>query len=223
MSEPSASVLAAGASLEVSPGDTGWVLICAALVLFMTPGLALFYAGMVSKRNVLTMMQQNIVPIGIVTLTWVVIGYTLAFGPSKGGVTGDLELFGLSDLGSVPTNPRHVVDAATHLAIPTLAFVAYQMMFAIITPALITGAVVGRLKAFGWVVFLIAWSVVVYPPITHWLWNPGGWLVKLGAQDWAAEWWCTRRREPPWSRCCWCSAGGRCSGTALRCRTRSRS
>ncbi|MFM9376559.1 ammonium transporter [Gordonia sp. VNK21] len=171
--------------VSVSAGDTSWVLICAALVLFMTPGLAVFYAGMVDRRSVLVMLQQNILPIAVISLTWIIVGYSLAFGKDNASFIGNFELFGLGDLGQAPDNPRHIVDAASHLAIPTLAFVAYQMMFAIITPALISGAVVNRLKAFGWIVLLAAWSIVVYPPIAHWLWSTDGWATKMGAQDWA--------------------------------------
>jgi Amt family ammonium transporter len=166
----------------LSAGDTSWVLICAGLVLFMVPGLALFYAGMVSRRSVLVMLQQNVIPMGVISITWVLAGYSIAFSNDHAGLLGDLELFGLTDLGVPPANPRHVVDL---VAIPTLAFVAYQMMFAIITPALATGAVAYRLRAFGWAVFLAVWSIIVYPPITHWLWSTPGWLARLGAQDWA--------------------------------------
>jgi ammonium transporter len=168
----------------LNSGDTAWVLTCAALVLFMVPGLAFFYAGMVSRPNALVMLQQNVIPLGVVSLTWVLAGYSLAFGSDTGsGYIADLELFGLRDLDGAPAPSLHVVTDG--VAIPTLAFVAYQMMFAVITPALATGAAANRLKAFGWAVFLAAWSVVVYPPIVHWLWAPSGWLTKRGAQDWA--------------------------------------
>ncbi|MBL6279603.1 ammonium transporter [Micromonospora fiedleri] len=168
----------------MNPGDTAWVLVCTGLVLFMTPGLAVFYGGMVRSRNVLAMLQQNMIALGVVSLTWVFVGYTIAFGDDAGsGLFGNLELFGLTDLKVPPAPHLHVVDA--RITIPALAFVAYQMMFAVITPALVTGATAGRLKFGGWVLFLAIWSIVVYAPIAHWLWHPGGWLAKLGTQDWA--------------------------------------
>jgi len=169
---------------SLASGDTAWVLACAALVLFMTPGLAFFYAGMVSRRNALVMLQQNVLPLGVVSLTWVLAGYSLAFGDDTGrGFVANLELFGLRNLGDAPAPALHVVKEG--IAIPTLAFVAYQMMFAVITPALATGAVANRLKPLGWAVFLALWSLLVYPPIAHWLWAPVGWLTERGAQDWA--------------------------------------
>ncbi|GIJ25182.1 ammonium transporter [Micromonospora qiuiae] len=168
----------------VNPGDTAWVLVCAGLVLFMTPGLAAFYGGMVRSRNVLAMMQQNMIALGVVSLTWVLVGYTIAFGDDAGsGLFGNLELFGLTDLRQPPAPNLHVVD--DRVTIPTLAFVAFQMMFAVITPALITGATAGRLKFAGWVLFLAIWSIVVYAPVAHWLWHPDGWLAGFGTQDWA--------------------------------------
>jgi Amt family ammonium transporter len=165
-------------------GDTAWVLACAALVLFMTPGLAAFYGGMVRTRNTLVMLQQNMVALGVVSLTWILLGYTIAFGDDAGGgLAGNLELFGLRDLGVPPAPAFRVV--AGGITIPALAFVTYQMMFAVITPALITGATADRLRFAGWLVFLAIWSIVVYAPVTHWLWHPDGWLASLGAQDWA--------------------------------------
>ena len=160
--------------------DTAWVLICAGLVLFMVPGLALFYGGMVPVRNVLTMMMQNIIPLGIITITWVLVGYTLAFSNNGNSLVGQFDAFALID---VDTPQFHTVAAG--VTIPALAFVAYQMMFAIITPALLTGATAGRLKFAGWTVFLAAWSILVYPQVARWLWHPSGWLAQLGAQDWA--------------------------------------
>ncbi|MEU8184915.1 ammonium transporter [Micromonospora sp. NPDC049044] len=168
----------------VNSGDTAWVLVCAGLVLFMTPGLAAFYGGMVRTRNVLAMLQQNMIALGVVSLTWVLVGYTIAFGDDAGtGLFGNLELFGLTDLKVPPAPHLHVI--AGQVTIPTLAFVAYQMMFAVITPALVTGATAGRLKFAGWVAFLAIWSIVVYAPVAHWLWHPDGWLARFGAQDWA--------------------------------------
>jgi ammonium transporter, Amt family len=163
--------------------DTAWVLGCTGLVLFMVPGLALFYGGMVSSRNVLVMLQQNIFPLGLISILWILFGYSLAFGHDAGGLIGNLELFGLRDLHSAPPPQLHVVVPG--VSIPTLAFVAYMMMFAIITPALVTGATADRLKLAGYSVVIGVWSVVVYAPIAHWLWSPSGWLTSKGAQDWA--------------------------------------
>ncbi|MFZ3453231.1 ammonium transporter [Arthrobacter sp. 7Tela_A1] len=160
--------------------DTAWVLVCAGLVLFMTPGLALFYGGMVPVRNVLTMMMQNIIPLGVITVTWVLVGYTLAFSNRGNSILGEFDAFALI---GVDTPQFHTVT--TGVTIPALAFVAYQMMFAIITPALLTGATAGRLRFAGWTVFLVAFSILVYPQVTRWLWHPKGWLTQLGAQDWA--------------------------------------
>ncbi|WP_405097099.1 ammonium transporter [Micromonospora sp. NBC_01412] len=168
----------------VNAGDTAWVLVCAGLVLFMTPGLAVFYGGMVPARNVLAMLQQNIIALGVVSLTWVLVGYTVAFGDDAGtGLFGNLELLGLTDLKVPPAPNLHV--AAGQVTIPTLAFIAFQMMFAVITPALATGATAGRLRLAGWALFLAVWSIVVYAPVAHWLWHPDGWLAKFGTQDWA--------------------------------------
>jgi ammonium transporter, Amt family len=167
----------------INAGDTAWVLMSAGLVLFMVPGLALFYGGMVSSRNVLVMLQQNIFPLGLISLLWVVIGYSLAFGPDAGGgVIGNLDVLALRGLGRPPLSLHYV---APGVAIPTLAFVAYMMMFAIITPALITGATANRLKFAGYAVVIGLWSVIVYAPVAHWLWSPSGWLAKRGAEDWA--------------------------------------
>ncbi|MDM7990079.1 ammonium transporter [Arthrobacter sp. zg-Y877] len=164
----------------MNAADTAWVLTCAGLVLFMTPGLALFYGGMVPVRNVLTMMLQNIIPLGVISLTWILVGYTLAFSNKGNSVLGEFDAVALLDLDA----PQfHTVAAG--VTIPALAFVAYQMMFAVITPALLTGATAGRLRFAGWVVFLAAFSVLVYPQIARWLWHPQGWLFQLGAQDWA--------------------------------------
>ena len=160
--------------------DTAWVLVCAGLVLFMTPGLALFYGGMVPVRNVLTMMMQNIIPLGVISVPWVLVGYTLAFSNAGNSVLGEFDAFALI---SVDTPQFHTVAAG--VTIPALAFVAYQMMFAVITPALLTGATAGRLRFAGWVVFLAAFSIIIYPQVARWLWHPKGWLAQLGAQDWA--------------------------------------
>ena len=168
----------------MNAGDTAWVLVSAGLVMVMMPGLALFYGGLVSSRNVLVMLQQNIFPLGLISILWVLAGFSLAFGPDAGGgVIGNLAAFGLRDLAQGPPAGMHTV--APQLPVPGLAFVAYMMMFAIITPALITGATADRLKFAGYAVVIGVWSLLVYAPVAHWLFSTSGWLAKRGAQDWA--------------------------------------
>lgn len=162
----------------MNTGDTAFVLVASALVMFMTPGLALFYGGMVRTKNVLGTLMQSVFALALVSVLWVVIGYTLAFGPDKGGIIGGLDYIGFAGVGQDP-NPEL---AAT---IPHIAFAAYQMMFAVITPALITGAFAERMKFSGYVLFSALWLVLVYAPIAHWVWAPGGWIRELGALDFA--------------------------------------
>jgi len=159
-------------------GDTGFILICAALVMFMTPGLALFYGGMVRAKNVLGTLMQSIFALGLVSVLWVLIGYTLAFGPDKGGLIGGLDYLGFSGVGAEP-------NAELAGTIPHVLFATFQMMFAIITPALITGAFAERMKFSGYVAFTTAWLLLVYAPMAHWVWAPGGWIRELGALDFA--------------------------------------
>lgn len=154
-------------------GDTAWLLISAALVMLMLPGLALFYGGMVQRKNVLSSLMHSLVALGVVGLQWVVIGYSLSFGPGN-ALIGDLSQFFLSGTG---------VDSLTG-TVPTYAFIMFQGMFAIITPALISGAVAERMKFSTYVVFILLWSCLVYDPIAHWIWG-GGWLAKMGAIDFA--------------------------------------
>src|SRR6185295_13952162 len=162
------------AALKIDTGDTAWVLCAAALVLFMTPGLALFYGGMVRSKNVLAMLMQNFFAMGIVTVLWVVIGYTLAFGDAgNAGLLGNFDFVGLKDL----TN-------GVSGTIPTLAFVAFQLTFAVITPALITGAIDDRMRWPAWVGFITLWSILVYLPVAPWVFA-GGWLADRGALDFA--------------------------------------
>ena len=159
---------------KVDTGDTAWLLICSALVLLMTPALALFYGGMVQKKNVLSTIMHSMAAIPILSVKWALFGYTLAFGASHHGLIGGFEFAGLRGLaGSV------------HGTVPTLAFVAFQMMFAVITPALISGAFAERMKFSTYVVFILLWSTIVYDPVAHWVWNENGWLAKLGALDFA--------------------------------------
>ena len=162
----------------MNSGDTAFVLIASALVMFMTPGLALFYGGMVRAKNVLGTLMQSMFALGLVSILWVLIGYTLAFGPDKGGLIGGLDFLGFSGVGQEP-------NAELAATIPHVAFATFQMMFAIITPALITGAFAERMKFSGYVAFSAAWLLLVYAPMAHWVWAPGGWIRELGALDFA--------------------------------------
>ena len=169
--------------MHFNSGDTAWVLASSALVLFMTPGLAFFYGGMVRSKNVLGMLMQNYVTMGVVSLLWVFITYSLAFGPDWGGygIIGTLHFFGLAHINQQV--PGFV--GAKAQSIPPMVFVIFQMMFAIITPAIITGSTADRLKLSAFVIFLCAWSILVYAPIAHWVFSPNGWLAKLGVEDFA--------------------------------------
>ncbi|MCY4455908.1 MAG: ammonium transporter [Chloroflexi bacterium] len=151
-------------------GHTAWLLTSSALVLFMTPGLALFYGGMVRGRNVLAMLMKNYVAMGVVTITWVVIGYSLAFSGDAGGLglIGDLEFFALGELGFGTE-----IGLDDGEGYPDSVFLIFQLMFAIITPALISGAIAERMKFTSWVVFIAIWSIVVYAPMAHWVWGGG--------------------------------------------------
>jgi Amt family ammonium transporter len=158
-------------------------LVSAALVLFMTPGLAFFYGGMVRSKNVLGMLMQNYFAMGLVSVLWAVVGFSLAFGGS-GGWIGSFEFAFLKDMQNAALQLPGYQDQFA-LAIPAILFCAYQMMFAIITPALITGATADRLKFKSYVVFIAAWSILVYSPVAHWVFSPNGWLFKRGALDFA--------------------------------------
>jgi Amt family ammonium transporter len=164
--------------MKIDTGDTTWMLVSTALVMLMTPGLALFYGGMVRQKNVLGTIMQSFVALGVVTVQWVLIGYSLSFGPDIKGVIGSLQWAGLNGVGLTP-NPDY---AAT---IPHQAFMMFQMMFAIITPALISGAFAERFKFSTYLVFVLLWSTFVYAPLAHWVWGVGGWLRSLGALDFA--------------------------------------
>jgi ammonium transporter, Amt family len=172
---------------EIDAGATAWVLVSAALVLFMTPGLAFFYGGMVRAKHVLGMLMQNFFAMGIISVLWSTIGFSLAFG-GTGKYIGNLDFIGLKGLSNVTTQiPGYVMTDGVDLAlvIPPLVFVAFQMMFAVITPALITGATADRMKFSAYAVFISAWLLLVYVPIAHWVFSPNGWLFKLGALDFA--------------------------------------
>ncbi|MDP3038829.1 MAG: ammonium transporter [Deltaproteobacteria bacterium] len=167
-----------GAPAKIDTGDTAWILMSAALVMFMTPGLALFYGGMVRGKNVLGTMMQSFVIIALISVQWMLFGYSLSFGPTVGGIIGDLSWFGLKDVGLTP-NPDY---AGT---VPHQAFMIYQAMFAIITPALLMGAVAERMKFKAFFIFTLLWSTLVYDPIAHWVWGTGGWIRKMGGLDFA--------------------------------------
>ncbi|MCE5277912.1 MAG: ammonium transporter [Planctomycetaceae bacterium] len=161
---------AAPAAPAINSGDTAWILISAALVMLMTPGLAFFYGGLVRKKNVLSVLMQCMMAICIVSVQWVLFGYSLSFGPDKwGGLIGGLEWMGLSGVGVAPQAPY--VDTVPHSA-----FMIYQMMFAVITPALIIGACAERMKFSAFCVFTLLWSTLVYDPLAHWVWGAGGFL-----------------------------------------------
>ncbi len=162
----------------IDSGDTAWVLTSSALVFVMVPGLAFFYAGLVRSKNALGTLMQSFIAIAIVGLTWVLWGYSLAFGPDIGGFIGNLEWFGLAGVSATQAGPY----AAT---IPHQAFMVFQAKFAIITPALIAGAFAERIKFSTFVVFIVAWSTIVYAPLAHWMWGIGGWLGEAGALDFA--------------------------------------
>ncbi|MFM7615915.1 MAG: ammonium transporter [Actinomycetes bacterium] len=164
--------------MKINAGDTAWVLVSAALVLFMTPGLALFYGGMVRAKNVLSMLMQNFVSMGLMVVIWAAIGYTLAFGGGS-SLIGNLDFAGLS--GAADVAP----PGFSALTIPPLLFMVFQMTFAVITPALISGAIADRMKFSAWVIFLGLWGILVYSPVAHWVFSPEGWLFQRGALDFA--------------------------------------
>jgi Amt family ammonium transporter len=151
----------------MNAADTAFVLISAALVMLMTPGLALFYGGMVRTKNVLATIMQNFIMLGLVGVVWALWGYSLAFGPDLGHIIGDLSYLGLAGVGFEPFK-------AYSETIPHQTFMIYQAMFAIITPALITGAFAERLKFSAFLVFMILWVTIVYCPVAHWVWGDGG-------------------------------------------------
>jgi Amt family ammonium transporter len=161
----------------MNTGDTAWMLMSTALVMLMTPGLAFFYGGLVRGKNVLSTIMHSWFILALVSVTWVVFGYSLAFGPSQGGLIGGLDNVFLRGIGTAP--------GTYATTIPSVLFALYQMMFAIITPALITGAFAERKNFRAFVVFAFLWSTLVYLPLCHWVWNSGGWLFQLGAIDFA--------------------------------------
>ena len=167
---------------SIDSGATAWVLVSAALVAFMTPGLAFFYGGMVRSKNVLGMLMQNVFAMGLISVLWAFVGFSLAFG-GTGSFIGTFDFAFMKDLGHITSLPGYTGDFA--LVIPVLAFFGYQMMFAVITPALITGATADRLKFSAYAIIIGVWSIVVYPAVAHWVFSPNGWLFKRGALDFA--------------------------------------
>ena len=174
--------------MELSSGDTAWVLTAAALVLLMTPGVAFFYGGMVRSKSVLNMMMMSLLAIAVVSVLWVAFGYSLAFGDGGNGFVGDFSAAGLSDL------VGKLADNGGTYPIPALAFAMFQLMFAVITVALISGAVADRMKFLAWIIFAAAWVTIVYFPVAHWVFDFGGselggdgagWLANLGVLDFA--------------------------------------
>ncbi len=164
---------------KIDAGDTAWVLTSSALVLMMTaPGLALFYGGMVRRKNVLATLMQSFVLMALVSVQWVLFGYSLAFGPDVGHIVGSLRWIGLSGVGLEP-------NADYSATVPHQAFMVFQLMFAIITPALITGTFAERMRFSGFLLFVTLWATVIYDPLAHWVWGTGGWLRNLGALDFA--------------------------------------
>ena len=164
--------------MDISAGDTAWVLLSAALVMLMTPALGFFYAGLVGRRNALSTLLHSFFVLCLISVQFVLWGYTLAFGPSQGGLIGGLDWFGLAGVGVEP-NPAYAPG------VPHLGFMAFQMMFAVITPALITGGFAERVSFKAFVLFTLLWSTLVYAPIAHWVWGVGGWLRVVGSLDFA--------------------------------------
>ena len=162
----------------MNPADTVFVLMSAALVMLMTPGLAFFYGGMVRNKNVLGTILQSFIILGIITLEWILWGYSNAFGPDHGHIIGGFEWFGLKGVGMAPSP-----DYGS--TIPHVAFMIFQCMFAVITPALITGAFAERMKFSAFLIFTLAWATLVYNPLCHWVWGVGGWIGNLGGLDFA--------------------------------------
>jgi len=162
----------------MNTGDTAFVIISAALVMIMTPGLALFYGGMVRNKNVLGTIMQSFIILALISVEWVLWGYSMSFGPDHGHIIGGLDWLGLKDVGMDPS-PNY------GSTVPHLAFMIFQCMFAVITPALMTGAFAERMKFSAFLIFTLLWATIVYNPLCHWVWGIGGWIGKMGAMDFA--------------------------------------
>jgi ammonium transporter, Amt family len=169
------SVASVASAQEINEADNAWVMISAALVLIMIPGVGFFYGGMVRKKNAISTIMLSFAIMGIISLQWILFGYTLSFGQDVGGIIGNLEYLGLNGVG---------MTAMEGMTIPALTFMIYQAMFAVITVSLITGSFVERIKFSSFLIFSLAWATLVYDPIAHWVWG-GGWLSQMGALDFA--------------------------------------
>jgi len=165
-------------NIEISSGDTAWILVCCSLVLLMTPALAFFYGGMVRRKNVLSTLTLSYIFMALIGVQWIVYGYSLAFGSDINGLIGGLNFLGFQNVGALP-------NADYSKTIPHTLFAAFQMMFAVITPALITGAFVERVKFKSFLLFSLLWATMVYDPLCHWVWGQGGWLKSMGVLDFA--------------------------------------
>lgn len=163
---------------QISAGDTAWILVCCSLVLLMTPALAFFYGGMVRRKNVLSTLTLSYIFMALIGVQWILFGYSLSFGPDIGGLIGGLDFAGFKGVGAE-------ANAAYSETIPHQLFAAFQMMFAVITPALITGAFVERVKFKSFLLFSLLWATLVYDPLCHWVWGQGGWLREMGVLDFA--------------------------------------
>ncbi len=168
------------AAVPVDTGATAWVLVSTTLVMLMTPAVGFFYGGMVRAKHVLGMLMQSFAALAVVSVVWVVVGYTLAFGGGS-GLVGDLRFAGLRNM----TEPVPGYAGATAMVVPPLLFALFQMMFAVITPALVTGATADRWRFRAFLAFVPLWTVAVYAPVAHWVFSPTGWAARLGAQDFA--------------------------------------
>ncbi|MBC9711638.1 ammonium transporter [Streptomyces sp. TRM66268-LWL] len=171
-------IMIAAEEPTLSSANTGFMLICSALVMLMTPGLAFFYGGMVRVKSTLNMLMMSFISLGIVTILWVLYGFSIAFGTDKGGIVGwEGDFLGLSGLGITELWPGYTI--------PVYVFAVFQLMFAIITPALISGALADRVKFTAWALFIALWATIVYFPVAHWVWGTGGWAFELGVIDFA--------------------------------------
>ncbi|MDX5931766.1 ammonium transporter [Acidiphilium acidophilum] len=182
------SLPAKAANTGLSAGDTAWMLVSSVLVLLMTiPGLVLFYGGMVRKKNVLAMMMQSVVICALVTVLWMLIGYSLAFSNGNAFIGGlsDALLANLAHDWNTPFTLGAGLSDAVHLRVPESVFIMFQLTFAIITPAVITGSFAERMKFSALLVLMACWSILVYAPVAHWVWSPAGWLYRLGLADYA--------------------------------------
>ena len=167
------------AAPKIDSGDTAWLLVSSALVLLMTPGLAFFYGGLVRRKNILSVLMQCFAILCIVSIQWYALGYSLAFGPDVHGIIGNLSWAGLRGVGAAP-DPMGYAPTVPHQA-----FMMFQMMFAVITPALIIGAFAERIRFSAFCVFTLLWATLIYDPVAHWVWGAGGFLRTMGALDFA--------------------------------------